>query len=87
MLDIFGITMTPQYGEGMHAFMRLQHVLLGTSADESLFAWHMSQASAGKKYHHDDESTAVTASGDWASDKWDRLAPSLESGGSRTSAG
>lgn len=39
MLGILGITMTPQYGEGKNAFMRLQKTLMETSPDESIFAW------------------------------------------------
>lgn len=41
LLGLLDITMTPQYGEGMRAFMRLQQTLLASSMDESLFAWRM----------------------------------------------
>lgn len=41
LLGLLDIMMTPQYGEGMRAFMRLQHTLLSSSTDESLFAWRM----------------------------------------------
>ena len=40
MLGIFNINMTPQYGEGIKAFTRLQRALLEASnTDESIFAW------------------------------------------------
>lgn len=39
MLGFFGITITPQYGEGRIAFMRLQRTLMETSIEESIFAW------------------------------------------------
>ncbi|KAI9053217.1 hypothetical protein LZ554_002184 [Drepanopeziza brunnea f. sp. 'monogermtubi'] len=39
MLGIFGVTITPQYGEGTKAFMRLQRTLIEFSTDESIFAW------------------------------------------------
>lgn len=47
MLGIFDINMTPQYGEGMRAFMRLQKILLSNLLDESLFAWRMPEEGAG----------------------------------------
>lgn len=40
MLGLFSVNMTPQYGEGMGAFMRLQELLISKN-DESLFAWRM----------------------------------------------
>ena len=39
MLGILNINMTPQYGEGEKAFMRLQKTLMEDSSDESIFAW------------------------------------------------
>lgn len=39
MLGIFRVHLTPLYGEGMGAFMRLQDELLKETFDESLFAW------------------------------------------------
>lgn len=39
MIGIFGITMTPQHGEGMKSFIRLQKTIMESSADESIFAW------------------------------------------------
>ncbi|KAI1747211.1 heterokaryon incompatibility protein-domain-containing protein [Xylaria castorea] len=51
MVGIFGVTMTPQYGEGRGAFMRLQEILLTTYLfDESLFAWKMPEPNAGEKH-------------------------------------
>lgn len=47
MLGIFDITMSPQYGEGRRAFMRLQYTLLSSSTDESLFAWKMPSEGPG----------------------------------------
>lgn len=41
LLGIFGVSLTPQYGEGVKAFLRLQDAIMydyGTM-DESLFAW------------------------------------------------
>ncbi|KAH8756126.1 hypothetical protein F5883DRAFT_649721 [Diaporthe sp. PMI_573] len=38
LLGFFNITITPQYGKGPRAFMRLQQKLLATTEDESLFA-------------------------------------------------
>lgn len=70
MLGIFNIIMTPQYGEGSRAFMRLQHALLTSTTDESLFAWHMPHPSAGDKY--DIEHNAQVH---WARDEWGLLAP------------
>ncbi|KAL9117894.1 MAG: hypothetical protein Q9187_005565, partial [Circinaria calcarea] len=39
MLGIFNVSLTPQYGEGEKAFMRLQKELLAATPDESIFAW------------------------------------------------
>jgi hypothetical protein len=39
MMGLFGITMPPLYGEGQHAFVRLQLEILKRSDDESIFAW------------------------------------------------
>jgi hypothetical protein len=70
MLGLFNITMTPQYGEGQRAFMRLQHKLLATFTDESLFAWQMPDPNAGEKF-----GIAPTANTVWSSDEWGMLAP------------
>ncbi|KAJ3579341.1 hypothetical protein NPX13_g1226 [Xylaria arbuscula] len=50
MLGIFNVYMTTQYGEGVHAFMRLQQALLSASRDESLFAWKMPSPAAGMRF-------------------------------------
>ncbi len=47
MLGIFNVNMTPDYGEGEHAFVRLQQNLLEMSKDESLFAWRMTNDDVG----------------------------------------
>jgi hypothetical protein len=40
LLGLFDVSITPQYGEGERAFLRLQRKLLqGHTFDESLFAW------------------------------------------------
>jgi len=39
LLGIFGVKMSPLYGEGMQAFQRLQEELLKISDDESIFAF------------------------------------------------
>ncbi|PIL28610.1 hypothetical protein GSI_08652 [Ganoderma sinense ZZ0214-1] len=41
LLGIFGIIMTPIYGEGEHAFRRLQEEILRHIPDDSIFAWEM----------------------------------------------
>jgi hypothetical protein len=72
MLGLFNVTMTPQYGEGQRAFMRLQHELLLSIPDESLFAWQMPDPSAGEKFG------IVSRSGtNWCPDpdEWGMLSP------------
>lgn len=39
LLGIFGVSMTPLYGEGNNAFHRLQLEILSISDDESIFVW------------------------------------------------
>lgn len=39
MLGLFNVNLTPEYGEGCKAFMRLQRAILESSTDESIFAW------------------------------------------------
>ena len=39
MIGILDVHMTPQYGEGNKAFMRLQRTLMEQSTDKSIFAW------------------------------------------------
>jgi len=39
MLGLFNVNLTPLYGEGCKAFMRLQRAILESSTDESIFAW------------------------------------------------
>ncbi|KAL6709793.1 hypothetical protein ACN47E_001222 [Coniothyrium glycines] len=70
MLGIFNIIMTPQYGEGSRAFMRLQHALLTTTTDESLFAWRMPSPTSGAKYDIEADHDA-----NWGADEWGLLAP------------
>ncbi|KAH8203524.1 hypothetical protein TruAng_002272 [Truncatella angustata] len=67
MLGIFNVVLTPQYGEGMGAFMRLQQLLLSTQTDESLFAW---------KLPKDQPLQTFAVPGGWEADEWGLLAPS-----------
>ncbi|KAI1362930.1 hypothetical protein F5Y08DRAFT_310702 [Xylaria arbuscula] len=74
MLGVFGITMTPQYGEGQGAFMRLQEILMTTYLfDESLFAWTMPEPNSGGRHGVRNDKFA---SGEWgllaASPAWFR---------------
>jgi hypothetical protein len=39
LMGLFGVHMTPLYGEGHNAFVRLQLEILSRSDDESIFAW------------------------------------------------
>ncbi|OAK97137.1 HET-domain-containing protein [Phaeosphaeriaceae sp. SRC1lsM3a] len=71
MLGLFNITMTPQYGEGQYAFLRLQHELLSKTTDESLFAWQMPDPSAGAHFGITSSSSETT----WSPDEWGMLAP------------
>ncbi|KAK2596401.1 hypothetical protein N8I77_013293 [Diaporthe amygdali] len=71
MVGLFGITMTPVYGEGHGAFARLQEILMSwSSMDESLFAWKMPAVDAGDQYKY--------SSDPWQSGEWGLLAPSPE---------
>lgn len=70
MLGLFNITMTPQYGEGQYAFLRLQHELLSKTTDESLFAWQMPDPTAGSKF-----GIASLPEANWKPDEWGLLAP------------
>lgn len=71
LFGLFGITMTPNYGEGPRAFMRLQQELLATTADESLFAWRMPSPAAGDRYDIE-QSSEIS----WGPGEWGLLAPS-----------
>ncbi|RYP37562.1 hypothetical protein DL767_002870 [Monosporascus sp. MG133] len=66
MLGIFNVIMTPQYGECMRVFMRLQQTLVSTSTDESLFAWRMPKFDAGRRY--------ISPEADFAHNTWGLLA-------------
>ncbi|KAF5343557.1 hypothetical protein D9758_012966 [Tetrapyrgos nigripes] len=49
LLGIFGVSMSPIYGEGgVKAFMRLQQEIIRISDDHSIFAWVAAPASARK---------------------------------------
>ncbi|KAH9920838.1 heterokaryon incompatibility protein-domain-containing protein, partial [Epithele typhae] len=39
LIGIFGVNMMPIYGEGAHAFARLQRAILEQISDQSIFAW------------------------------------------------
>ncbi|KAL3419620.1 HET domain-containing protein [Phlyctema vagabunda] len=63
MVGIFNVHMTPQYGEGSRAFMRLQQTLLSNYNDESLFAWRTPASDPGRYVPNN-----------WAPDEWGLLA-------------
>jgi hypothetical protein len=42
LMGLFRVYMPPLYGEGQRAFLRLQLEILGTSNDETIFAWQYS---------------------------------------------
>ena len=69
MLGLLGIFMTPQYGEGVKAFARLQRTLLESSTDESLFAWTIPRH--GLMCYR-----SLGSSIAWAPKEWGLLAPS-----------
>ncbi|KAI0532308.1 hypothetical protein GGR58DRAFT_517836 [Xylaria digitata] len=71
MVRLFGVTMTPQYGEGRGAFMRLQEILLSTYLfDESLFAWKMPEPNSGQEHG--------VGGDNWATGEWGLIAASPE---------
>ncbi|KAJ4113929.1 hypothetical protein NW768_011459 [Fusarium equiseti] len=39
LMGIFGVFMSPLYGEGAHAFIRLQEAIMKVSNDHTIFAW------------------------------------------------
>ncbi|EIW51976.1 uncharacterized protein TRAVEDRAFT_86572, partial [Trametes versicolor FP-101664 SS1] len=39
LLGLFGVHMSPIYGEGANAFLRLQEEIIKTIPDQSIFAW------------------------------------------------
>jgi len=47
LMGLFGVNMPPLYGEGQKAFLRLQLEILGTSDDESIFAWKTAGEKSG----------------------------------------
>jgi len=48
LLGIFGVHMPMLYGEGDHAFIRLQEEIMRNSADDSIFAWTSDSYSSDK---------------------------------------
>ena len=40
LMGLFGVNMPLLYGEGSKAFLRLQHEIILSTDDESIFAWH-----------------------------------------------
>lgn len=66
LFGILDVALTPMYGEGREAFMRLQRELVDTRPDESLFAW---TAPTGSLPSHGRSSS-------WSPDEWGLLAPS-----------
>lgn len=47
LLGIFDVNMPPLYGEKSKAFTRLQHEIIKSSDDESIFAWESNSNAAG----------------------------------------
>lgn len=47
LLGIFGVSMPPIYGEKERAFARLQHEIIKSSDDESIFAWTSRSSCSG----------------------------------------
>lgn len=47
LLGLFDVNMTPQYGEGKKAFIRLQKEILSQDDDQALFAWHVNKNDVG----------------------------------------
>jgi hypothetical protein len=45
LLGLFGLHMSPIYGEGGQAFRRLQELIIATTTDHSIFAWHTGSVS------------------------------------------
>ena len=39
LIGIFGVNMTPKYGERTGAFVRLQRAIIKQNPDQSIFAW------------------------------------------------
>ncbi|RYP72518.1 hypothetical protein DL771_004158 [Monosporascus sp. 5C6A] len=70
ILGLFNVNMTPQYGEGMGAFVRLQELLMSKN-DESLFAWRMPPEGFGAAHRIQSNSTV-----ELGPDEWGLLAPS-----------
>jgi hypothetical protein len=46
LMGLFGIYMSPIYGEGEHAFIRLQKEILQVSDDHTIFAWQDKQSTS-----------------------------------------
>ncbi|KAI0022651.1 heterokaryon incompatibility protein-domain-containing protein [Xylariomycetidae sp. FL0641] len=49
LMGLFGINMPLLYGEGERAFQRLQHLIMGVSTDQSIFAWEWTQNTSYKE--------------------------------------
>ncbi|KAL8662320.1 MAG: hypothetical protein Q9202_004849 [Teloschistes flavicans] len=54
MLGLCGVNMPLLYGEGERAFIRLQHEIIKTSDDESIFAWFC-------RYGSDEQASSILA--------------------------
>ena len=50
LIGLFGVSVTPAYGERENAFLRLQQAIVLASKDESLFAWTMEHDAKTKPY-------------------------------------
>jgi Heterokaryon incompatibility protein (HET) len=70
MLGIFNVNMSPQYGEGDKAFIRLQRALIEAQIDESIFAWTIPPKGLLCYLNRLDQYR------EWAPDNWGLLAPS-----------
>lgn len=55
LIGIFGINMPLLYGEGDRAFTRLQHELMRTSNDDSIFAWGLEPPTPGRPLFASDD--------------------------------
>ncbi|KAH9846720.1 hypothetical protein C2E23DRAFT_743388, partial [Lenzites betulinus] len=63
LLGIFGVHMSPIYGEGTNAFLRLQEEIIKHIPDQSIFAWDVSRTVVTLK--KDPEA------GKWYCESWD----------------
>ncbi|EIW56881.1 uncharacterized protein TRAVEDRAFT_73247 [Trametes versicolor FP-101664 SS1] len=75
LMGIFGVHITPIYGEGTNAFLRLQEEIIRTIADQSIFAWGYANCTA-----QNPESEAGTEPGLHGIEEWERYVEDIETG-------